>query len=157
MNHKHLVASSLVSLLLFLVLSGCLQADNSFLLENTTWKYVRTRSQQVQPVIGSDTAIVFSKNEITGNDGCNDYWGSYEIGGNDSIHFGSLEHTLALCSIVEEDSVMDETQELEIDTEAFLNLLEQVEYYEVKNDLLWLYFDKASTDVMIFERVTPSN
>ncbi len=134
------------------MLSGCLGDP----LEGTKWEFMRIRSQTIFPVIIDDPTIAFSQNEVSGDDGCNEYWANYEIGKGDTIRFDSLTHTVVACAIIEKNPTTGEERTI-VEEGEFLDLLTQVESYEIKNDLLWLYFGEDPIDVMIFERVASSN
>lgn len=94
------------------------------------WKLIEIRGQKVtaENFAAKEPHLILKSadNRVTGNGGCNSFFGTYELQGNiNRISFSKIGSTKMAC--------MKPTVENE-----FLNVLETVDNYTVKNDTLQL-------------------
>lgn len=94
------------------------------------WKLIEIRGQKVtaEDFASKEPHLILKSadNRVTGNGGCNSFFGTYELQANvNRISFSKMGSTKMAC--------MKPTVE-----DAFLNVLETVDNYTVKNDTLQL-------------------
>jgi heat shock protein HslJ len=99
-------------------------------LEGTTWTLESTvdAEGQVTAVLpDSQITAEFQDGELNGSAGCNNYFGGYEVAGNELAIPGPLGSTMMMCDAPE--GVMEQEQ-------AYLALLQQAATFEVTEELL---------------------
>ncbi|MDL5050121.1 META domain-containing protein [Oscillatoria amoena NRMC-F 0135] len=116
-----------VFLLPALFLVSCKAQEIS--LQSTKWKLVHMEGEDLT-ILKEPVTLVFNddKTRISGFGGCNSYFGSYRISGNEII-FSQLGSTKMFCL---------ETQKIE---DAFFRLLPSVDSCKTKDDTLQLTKD----------------
>ena len=97
---------------------------------NTSWKLIRISDEDVS---GKGITLHFSKDEISGKSGVNNYFGGYKINGN-RISISKLAITAMLGS--------DEKMNLEMD---YTGILESVKRIELQGNRLILKTDSGET------------
>ena len=100
-------------------------------LEGTTWSvvnYNNGREAVVGVLTGTDITLNFDKDELNGNAGCNNYFGGYEIEGNE-IKVAPLGSTMRMCDTP--DGVMEQEQQ-------YLAALQTATTFRIEGDQLWL-------------------
>jgi heat shock protein HslJ/chaperonin cofactor prefoldin len=130
MNKRQLVAGVLSASLLAAALPGLAwaQDEETYAAEDMVWvlsSYADAGSMTAVPV-GVETTLLMSGGEAGGSAGCNNYFGSYEIGA-DSLTFGEFGSTRMICE--------EPTQGLE---DAYLALLGGVAGWAVDGTILSL-------------------
>jgi heat shock protein HslJ len=80
------------------------------------------------PVKGSHITISFDKGRVSGNSGCNNYGGEYQVRG-DRIEIGELETTLMGCV---DQAIMDQEA-------MFTRFLAEAERFDIAAGKLQLY------------------
>ena len=111
---------------------------NNDTLTNSEWQLVYIRKSV--PIQGSSITMKFLDGEVSGNAGCNSYFGSYEIEGN-SIIFSQLAMTEMAC--MEPDGIMEQEQ-------AYLAFLSEVVSFSIDGNQLLL--KKEVQDQLTFEK-----
>lgn len=86
--------------ILFLMLVGCSGTDP---LDGTLW--ILTAYRKMQPIDGSTITATFQNGEIKGSAGCNSYFASYQIKGNE-IAMGVIGQTEMAC--LDPEGVMEQ-------------------------------------------------
>jgi heat shock protein HslJ len=111
----------------------------------TTWRIITFGTAEGQTwTPGTLTTITLRFNPdgtISGNAGCNDYTGKFQINGADSLVMGTTGMTKMFCGI---GGVM----ELE---EAYVKMLQQMKHFSISDNKL-LLSDSTGTMRMMFER-----
>lgn len=106
-------------------------------LEGTLWmmtNYNNGREAVVSVAIDTEVTALFEDGQLSGNGGCNQYSGGYELEG-ESISIGPLISTQMFCA--EPEGTMDQET-------LYLAALEAATTYEIKDDRLDFYDDKGS-------------
>jgi heat shock protein HslJ len=127
---------SLITLYLVIIaLSACSMIGGplSDPLEGTEWKLLTYSG--TQPIEASTITAIFEDGEVRGKSGCNSYFGSYQIKG-DNISISQVGATLMAC--LDPEGIMDQEA-------AYLSMLVEAESYEFVNEqLIILTSDGAS-------------
>ena len=115
---------------LAIILGACstMAASNGDPLEDTNWELFAYRKSK--PIAGSVITASFEEGRISGSAGCNTYFGSYEIDGN-NIKISELAMTEMAC--LEPEGIMD--QEL-----TYLQYLADAKSYQIEDDKLLIYW-----------------
>ena len=136
-------------LLILAVLPGCTTIPSSqtsqLPLETTTWNlisYMDTNGKMTDVIQDSDVTAVFSNGGISGNAGCNSYFGDYEITGSE-ITIGPVGSTLMYC---ESTGLME--QEF-----AYIADLGSAESYSITGSMLILA-DEAGNPVLVYSGIS---
>ena len=103
MNRSKILAGTLGAALLISALPGITvaQEDDSYAAEGAAWSLSSIAGGDVPA--GVEVSLLLEDGEVTGNGGCNSYFGSYEIGG-DTLSFGPLASTQAFCEGPQQDT-----------------------------------------------------
>lgn len=132
MNHSLTKISLLSVILLSFSCSSTKKtiADKSSDIQEKYWKLIEIRGQKVtaENFASKEPHFILKStdNRVNGNGGCNSFFGTYELQANTNrISFSKIGATRMAC--------MQPTVE-----NAFLNVLETVDNYTVKNDTLQL-------------------
>lgn len=132
-------------LLILAVIPGCTTIPSSqntpLPLETTTWtliSYVDTNGKMIDAIQDSAVTAVFSNGDITGNAGCNNYFGTYEATGSD-ITIGPVGSTLMYC---ESEGLMEQET-------AYLMDLGEVKSYSITGSMLTLA-DEAGNLILVY-------
>ena len=100
--HIHYVFAGI----LFLMLVGCSGTDP---LDGTSW--ILTAYRKTQPIDGTIITATFQNGEITGSAGCNSYFSSYQVKG-DEIEMGVIGQTEMACldpeGVMKQESIIME-------------------------------------------------
>ena len=129
----------ILSLLLLCVigLTACGTIPSAF--EDIEWVLESYgEKENLQPVLeNSDVTATFDSAEgrVTGSAGCNNYFGSYEVKGNDRIVIGMIGHTKMWC-----ENFMDQET-------AFLAILSDVANYIIIDNKLQI---SSGTHTLVF-------
>ena len=110
-------------------------------LSGTTWVAEDIEGLGVMDVLQSRLSFE-PDGRITGNGGCNGFFGSAEVQG-DHITFGALGSTRMACP----EAIMDQEQ-------RFFDALSKVASFEIKNGLLFLSDGSGST-ILRFWKLEP--
>jgi heat shock protein HslJ len=86
--------------ILFLMLIGCSGTDP---LDGTSW--ILTAYRKTQPIDGTTITATFQNGEINGSAGCNSYFASYQVKGNE-IAMGVIAQTEMAC--LDPEGVMEQ-------------------------------------------------
>lgn len=111
-------------------------------LEGTTWKliaYIDANGQLTIPVRDVDATVMFQDGQLSGNTGCNNYFGSYTVDGNTLTIAEPLGSTMMACP----DPLMAQEQAV------LTNLASAASYQLVANQLQ--IFDANGQVVLAFE------
>lgn len=128
-----LVCIMVVIILTLAIFSGCGGPEASA-LEGVKWSLVSygPKTSAILESVPTDTPITAffdsEKQQVTGSGGCNTYFGSYEVDGEDLTIPGPIAVTEMWCG--------DEIGERE---RIYLEALQSAESYEVKGDGLTIY------------------
>ena len=129
----------IILLTLAIVLTACASSGSSSDLDGTSWKLVTYRKNA--PIPGTNPTLAFKDGQVSGNASCNSFGGSYTVNG-ENISFGEMMWTAMAC--------MDPAGIMEQETD-YMQMLGQVESYEIPNGQLVLHFDAHET--MVFDPV----
>jgi heat shock protein HslJ len=133
---KNLIA--LMALAVLLVGCSPSPADGPS-LNGTQWVLVALDGEP--PLTGTAPSAEFSADQISGSAGCNTYFGTYEVSG-DELSIGAVAVTEMWC--MEPEGVMDQEQ-------AFLAALASVVDYRLAGERLVL-LDETGGVILTFER-----
>jgi heat shock protein HslJ len=120
---------------------GLLPVDEEVALEGSTWlleSYLNLEGQQTERLPQTRVTINFADGEVNGSAGCNNYFGPYELNGN-NLTIGPLGSTMMMC--VQDDTAIQET--------AYLANLGNVASYEIIDNQLQL-LDADGQTVLVF-------
>ena len=106
-------------------------------LQDTRWGLVTLEGES--PLPDRAPSAEFAEDQISGSTGCNTYFGTYEVSG-DELSIGAVAVTEMWC--MEPEGVMDQEK-------AFLNALNTVASYQVETGRLELY-NEAGTQILVF-------
>ena len=127
--------------------AGSSATDSSAALENTTWVLESYGEQDtLQAVLeGTEITGVFDSAEgnITGSAGCNSYFASYEISGNE-LSVPTLGYTEMYC--LTPDGVMEQEQQ-------YVTALASAERYEIREGRL--HISGADGRALVFSATEP--
>jgi len=137
-NLYSILAVFLICTSLF-VLAGCSANQNP--LTGTEWNLSGWSLSSLNPLDFTITAK-FTKEEISGNSGINNYSGIYKLGSNDAFTVGQISGTLMAGP---EPAMRAEG--------AYLTLLGQANSYKVVDGKLILY-DEGGNESLIFDEAT---
>jgi heat shock protein HslJ len=93
-------------------------------LDDTSWVLIAYRGEDL--IKGSTITAIFKDGEVRGTSGCNSYFGSYEING-DNITFTQVGATLMAC--LDPEGIMDQEA-------TFHSMLTEAESFQVVNEQL---------------------
>jgi heat shock protein HslJ len=85
-----------------MALSACTSAQSTpapdLSLEGTEWSYIATNLEDIwlEPVPNTEITIKFTRDEVSGSAGCNQFFGQYELVG-DQLKIGPVGTTRMLC------------------------------------------------------------
>lgn len=115
-------------------------------LTNTYWKLVSIDGKTVGSELIKEPFIQFESetNKMFGANGCNSFFGNYEIQKNGKIKFGEVGSTLMAC-----------LNGMEIEN-AFLGLLQKESFLSISNDKL-IFKDKNNKEVAQFAKIEHKN
>lgn len=120
---------------------GQLPVEQELTLEGPTWlleTYLNLEGQPTERLPETRVTINFAAGEVNGSAGCNNFFGPYEVDGN-NLTIGPLGSTLMACS--QNDVGIQET--------AYLASLGEVASYEIVNNQLFLN-DADGQTILIF-------
>ena len=103
------------------------QAGSAMILEGTSWDLFAVRKSTI--LEGTRFTLSFEGEQVTGNSGCNRYFGSYDIEGN-QISFSGIGMTEMAC--LEPEGLMEQEQYL-------LAFLGDIVRYELDEQQLFLF------------------
>lgn len=106
-------------------------------LEGTSWDLFAFR--KTRPIEGTHFTLTFEDDQVRGNAGCNSYFGTYEVNGN-QIVFSQLGMTEMAC--MEPEGLMEQEQYL-------LAFLSDGERFELKDGQLFIY--RADGEALSFD------
>ena len=117
------------------ILSACKDGlqSNEVNFDGRIW--VLTAIDNDTAIIGNPPTLEFEDDTVSGNASCNIYSGGYQIRG-ETISFGPLARTEKYC--MEPEGVMDQEQ-------AYLEILEAAQRFELVDDILTIYSDSEKT------------
>ena len=111
-----------------ILISGCAQtgetADTPFL--NTTWNLTEMYGETVHSSGSQVPHLRFEAERVTGNDGCNNFFGPYRLS-DDMLGFGLLASTRMACPQIESFDI------------AFNKMLLKTTLYRITGDTLELF------------------
>jgi len=112
-------------------------------LEGETWVLESYGDPDSPTAVIADTRVTaeFAAGQVTGSAGCNNYFGSYEVG-RESMEFGPVGSTMMNCA--EPEGRMDQEY-------AYLQALGNAERYEVKDDELRIFYSGEQVLTFIAE------
>lgn len=132
MKHSFKTISLLALSILFFSCNSTkkIKGDKTSEITEKYWKLIEIRGQQVtsENFVSKEPHFILKStdNKVTGNGGCNSFFGTYELQADmNRITFSKLGATKMAC--------LKPTVE-----DAFFNVLETVDNYTVKNDTLQL-------------------
>lgn len=122
---------------LLLAMTACGGSHETTRLEDTTWK-LSSMNGIPQSAIGSEAdafTISFSKTDtlVSGRTNCNRFFGKYDVKG-DKLGMKNMGITRMACPDMQYE-------------DAFVQMLDRVNRYEIRNRELTLYNDKTSLAV----------
>lgn len=101
--------------------------------------YVNQAGEQVPVLPGSEITLKFEEGKLGGNSGCNSYFGSYQVSG-DQVTVSEIGSTMMFCS--EPEGVMDQEA-------AYLAALGKAAGYQVSAGRL-IISDAAGKEILVF-------
>ncbi len=107
-------------------------------LEAAAWELITLHNSP--PIAKSKISISFENGEISGNAGCNSYFGNYAVKGRE-IQFGPIAMTEMAC--LDPDGAMEQEQ-------AYLALLAEIDSFSVEGDQLILR--KDGQEQLVFQK-----
>ncbi len=119
-----------------LLLTACGGRDSGAPLVGTEWELVAYR--KTKPLPNTSFTIKFEADQVSGNGGCNSYFGPYAIDG-DKITIGPLGSTMMACP--EPEGLMDQEQYL-------LGFLGAAQRYELAEGTLIIH--RADRETLTF-------
>ena len=128
---------ALALLLVALLLAGCGNRASGLL--GTTWRLIEIDGQA--PLAGTEATLHFEGQEVSGNTGCNQYFGEYTAGRSE-LGFGVLGQTEMAC--LEPEGLMAQER-------AYLDALSRAEQFTVADDQLRVLCKGG--DVLVFALV----
>ncbi len=117
--------------ILFLMLVGCSGTDP---LDGTSW--ILTAYRKTQPIDGTTITATFQNGEINGSAGCNSYFASYQVKGNE-IEMGVIAQTEMAC--LDPEGVMEQERiimEFLSDAQEFLLANGQLQIFRSDGEAL---------------------
>ncbi len=124
---KKPVSILLILLGISLSVVGCaVLGTESAVLADTSWKLIQYDS--TKPLPGSGITLEFKDGQVSGNAGCNHYFGTYQTQGS-SISISDLAWTEMAC--LDPEGIMSQEQEV-------MSLLSSASRYELGNATLTL-------------------
>lgn len=108
------------------------------IIQDSYWMLISLEGEDVQ--LPSDTRTAYirfeeGKDDVKGFTGCNDFFGKYELNG-ENLQISDLGSTRAMCPVIEQEK-------------KFMAILERVGSYSISDYLLTLY-DKNGTAIATF-------
>ena len=85
----------LYSSIAMIFMSGCNQANDTPLLQ-TTWNLAELNNREIHQADTHPPHLRFEAERVTGNDGCNNFFGDYTLD-EDELKFGLLASTRMAC------------------------------------------------------------
>lgn len=125
-----------ILLILSIVLAACASSGGSD-LDGTSWKLVTYRKNA--PIPGTNPTLKFEDGQVSGNASCNSFGGSYTVSGG-NISFGEMFWTAMAC--MDPEGIMEQEAD-------YMQMLGQVERYEIQDGQLVLFFDAHETMVFV--------
>ena len=124
MRKTLLGALAVGTLLITLGTAGCASSSCGADLEGSKWLLASYGDQDSPQAVIEDTrgTAEFSEGDVTGTAGCNTYFGSYEVDGQE-LAFGPVASTEMYC--MDPEGLMDQEY-------AYLQALGKAEQYEIK-------------------------
>jgi heat shock protein HslJ len=122
-------------------MTGDLSVEEELTLEGPTWlleSYLNLEGQQTERLPQTRVTINFVDGEVSGSAGCNNYFGPYEVDGN-NLTVGPLGSTMMMC--IQDDTAIQET--------AYLANLGNVASYAILDNQLQLQ-DAEGQTVLIY-------
>ncbi len=113
---------------LVMLFAGCTDSGSTVdrpLLE-TTWKLTVMPSQDIRYSGSQEPHLQFEAERVTGNDGCNNFFGPYKLK-DDTLAFGLLASTRMACADIDNFDI------------AFNSMLLKTTHYRISGDKLELY------------------
>jgi heat shock protein HslJ len=142
MKKKGIILLLLVVTVLVMI-PGCTNSS-SIKLEDTGWilDVYGDRDNPKAVIDGTEITTTFSSDDrnVSGSAGCNNYFGSYEVG--DGLAIGMLASTEMWCG--EPEGRMDQETE-------YLKILQTAESYTIKDDVLTI---DCGDNVLVFYSAT---
>ena len=123
------------------------QARSAAGFEGIPWRLIAYRSEQgeiVNVLPGSEITAGYLAGQVTGYAGCNNYFGSYQVEG-DQLRFSEIGSTEMLCS--EPEGVMQRERD-------YLGALELAESYQITDDQFFIT-DAAGETILLYARSKP--
>lgn len=114
------------------------------MIEGKRWKLKELKGKKMNFKENQEGEIYFtlksSENSINGFAGCNNFFGEYELKGNNKIKVSNIGMTLMACP------------DLDIDETDFINTLEAIDTYQINNETLQIK-DNRGKVLAVFEAV----
>ena len=116
------------SLVAILLVAGCTDSGQSrhTPLPGTTWNLVELNNSKIEHPGPQVPHLRFETDKVTGNDGCNNFFGAYTLDGN-KLKFGMLASTRMACPQI---------NDLDIE---FNKVITMTSSYRISGDRLELY------------------
>jgi heat shock protein HslJ len=92
---RNLVVGILLMLALAVLLAGCGESGAAASLDDTRW--VLRSLNGGSPLAGTEVTVAFEDGEVSGSAGCNSYFGSYRVEGEDKLTLTDLANTEMAC------------------------------------------------------------
>lgn len=112
----------------------------------TLGSYLGSEGQMLTVIPGSETTLEFKEQNVAGKAGCNSYFGSYQLSG-DQLTFGGIGATEMYCG--SPAGIMDQES-------AYLALLGEVKSYRFQDGQLVMQ-DSAGKDVLVYSSLEPTS
>lgn len=137
----HFLKSSL--LLFMLVLEACTAQNKTMttetdIIQDTYWMLISLEGEDVQFPNDTRTAYIRfeeGEDEVKGFTGCNDFFGKYQLNG-ENLQISELESTRVMCPIIEQER-------------KFKAILERAKSYSI-SDYLLTFYDNGGTAIATF-------
>jgi len=135
-----LLMYGLVAIMILLTACGGQTAQSEAPLEGTSWRLLFYRKTQV--IDGTEITATFEDGQVTGNAGCNSYFGAYQVSG----------LNLTTSQIGATEMYCEEPEGLWEQEVFFLETLNDAQRFEITDGRLMIY--RSDGEALTFE---PSN
>jgi heat shock protein HslJ len=142
---KKLLTALSIMLIIF-TFGACMKnsPNPEFQLENQKWILIDLDGNA--PIYSTNPmVVVFEDGQVSGNAGCNQYFGNYQIKG-DAITFANIAQTEMAC--LDPEEVMEQER-------VYLDLLETAQHFEEVDDMLIIFTGSENKLIFVMQQDAP--
>lgn len=118
-----------IAFVALLVIFSCTPMKKSGTMNKSQPILIGSSWKMIDKVAGKVPTLIFEEGKVSGNAGCNNFFGTTEVSNGGKITFSNIGSTKMMC-----DNMETET--------SFINTLSEVNKYNVDENTLELYKDK---------------